>query len=274
MAFYHHEADFNHYPTTTPAAARLDAFSNQSLPAAYRFSGLAHDIPADRWGMAAQQGPAFGSQPGLPGGAGFGEHRSKVSFKSCLTRGCLESVDEATSYNRWSDGPSQPSYANHCWPAQSQQPYLGQAGSSDWGTFPARSTMAPGPSSVIPTPSNVPLHHWEANQSGLSASTFDWNVHPTNQSMSCPSRTGQSSTRRFQPYGTSRAREPEQWNAEAGPSTVTLPQTPYVGSPTPEPTGGFIPETTADAENDQHITEEEEAPVSDFYRSHIPHVTD
>jgi hypothetical protein len=93
--------------------------------------------------------------------------------------------------------------------------------------------------------------------------------------MSGPSRTGQSSTRRFQPYGTSRAREPEQWNAEAGPSTVTLPQTPYVGSPTPEPTGGLIPETTADAEINQPITEEEEeAPVSDFYRSHIPHVTD
>jgi hypothetical protein len=155
MAFYHHETDFNHYPTTTPAAAQSDAFSflNKS-PAAYQFSGLAHDIPADRWGMAAQQGPAFGSQPGLPGGAGFGERRSKVSSKSCLTRGCLESVDEATSYNRWSDGCSQPSYTNHCWPAQSQQPYLGQAGSSDWATFPARTTMAPGPSSMIPTPSS------------------------------------------------------------------------------------------------------------------------
>jgi hypothetical protein len=60
----------------------------------------------------------------------------------------------------------------------------------------------------------------------------------------------------------------------AGPSTITLPQVTYVGSPTPEPTGGLIPETTADAEINQTFTEEEETPVSNFYRSHIPHVTD
>jgi hypothetical protein len=151
MAFYDHEADFYHYPTTTSAAARLDErpFPNQPL-AVDQFSGPAHNILPDRWGMATRQNSAFDSQPSLPGGAGFSEHPSKVSSKSCLTRGCLDSVAEAISF----DGYSQPSITNQCWPAQSQQPYLGQAGSSTWGTFPTRTTMAPGPSRVIPTPGN------------------------------------------------------------------------------------------------------------------------
>ncbi|KAF9779717.1 hypothetical protein BJ322DRAFT_337069 [Thelephora terrestris] len=250
MAFYDHEADFNHYPTTTSAAVRLDErpFLLNQPPVVDQFSGPAHEIPADRWGMATQQGPAFGSQPSLPGGAGF------------------NSVAEATLF----DGYSQPSLTNRCWPAQSQQPYLSRVGSSDWGAFPTRTTMAPGPSRIIPTPINVPLCDWGANQSGPSTSTFDWNVPTTNQSMSGPSRTGQSSTRRFQPYGTSRAREPEQRNAEAGPSTITLPQVAYVGSPTPEPTGGLIPEAKADANNEQPFTEEEEAPKQRCRRKRLP----
>jgi hypothetical protein len=169
MTFYHHEADFNYYPTTTSAAARrLDErpFLNQPR-AVNQFSGPAHDILADRWGMATKQGSAFGSQPSLPGGAGFGEHRSKVSSKSCLTRGCLDPVAEATSYNLGFDGYSQPSFTNHCWPAQSQQPYLGQAGSSDWGTFPTRSTMAPGPSRMIPTPSDGKIFFLAASRNPM-----------------------------------------------------------------------------------------------------------
>ena len=92
--------------------------------------------------------------------------------------------------------------------------------------------------------------------------------------MSGPTRTGQTSTRRFQPYGTSRARVTEHQNAEADPLATKLVQVPHVGPPTPQPTGGLIPETTADAEQDQTDTEEQEVPVSNFYRSHIPHVTD
>jgi hypothetical protein len=71
----------------------------------------------------------------------------------------------------------------------------------------------------------------------------------------------------------SRTRTNEHRNAEAGPSTLALPPVPYVGPPTSQPSGG-ISETTADAETKETITEEDEAPVSDFYCSHIPRVTE
>lgn len=92
--------------------------------------------------------------------------------------------------------------------------------------------------------------------------------------MSGPTRTGQTSTRRFQPYGTFRAREAEHQNAEADPLAITLAQVAHVDLPTPQPTGGLTPEITADAETDETFTEEQEAPVSNFYRPHIPRVTD
>ena len=60
---------------------------------------------------------------------------------------------------------------------------------------------------------------------------------------------------------------------QEGPSTIALEEVPYVGSQTPPPTGGLIPETAADAKEQQQITEGEEAPVSNFYRSNIPRVT-
>ena len=74
-------------------------------------------------------------------------------------------------------------------------------------------------------------------------------------------------TRRFQPYGASRARQYEHRNAEAGPSTLVLPP----ALQTPQPSGG-ISETTADAEKTQSTTEEDKVPVSSFYCSHIPRV--
>ena len=80
-------------------------------------------------------------------------------------------------------------------------------------------------------------------------------------------------TGRFQPYGMSRTRPNEYRNAEAGPSTLTAPLIPYVGLPTSQPSGG-ISETAADAATTQTNTEEEEAPVSNFYCSRIPHVTE
>ena len=61
-------------------------------------------------------------------------------------------------------------------------------------------------------------------------------------------------------------------NAEAGPSTLVPPPVPYVGSPTPEPSGGLPSETSADAEQTNPTKEEDEVPVSHFYRSRIPHL--
>ena len=58
-------------------------------------------------------------------------------------------------------------------------------------------------------------------------------------------------------------------------SGLALPQAPrYILPVTLKPTGGLVPETTADAENNNTLTEEEERVVSDFYRSHLPRITE
>ncbi|KAF9650805.1 hypothetical protein BDM02DRAFT_3111631 [Thelephora ganbajun] len=72
----------------------------------------------------------------------------------------------------------------------------------------------------------------------------------------------------------SRARTSEHRNAEAGPSTLVPPPTPYAGPSTSQPSGGSISETTANAATKQTITEEAEVPVSSLYCSHIPRVTE
>ena len=54
------------------------------------------------------------------------------------------------------------------------------------------------------------------------------------------------------------------------PTTLVLPPIRSLGLPTMEPSGG-IPETSADAETDPSSAEEDEAPVSHFYHSHILH---
>jgi len=76
---------------------------------------------------------------------------------------------------------------------------------------------------------------------------------------------------RFQPHGASHARPVEHENAVAGPSNLV--PIPFVKPPTTYPSGG-LSETTADAENDQISTEEDAAPVSNFYCSHVPRVTE
>ena len=86
-----------------------------------------------------------------------------------------------------------------------------------------------------------------------------------------PARAGMT---RFHPYGRSYARRSEHRNAEAGPSTLLPAPVPYVGYPTLQPSGGMISETTADAKKAQPNTEEDKAPVSDFYCPHILHVID
>jgi len=69
-----------------------------------------------------------------------------------------------------------------------------------------------------------------------------------------------------------RARLNEYANAEAGPSNLAPPLVSYAAPPTTYPSGGSS-EATADAE-EQTVTEEDVAPVSNFYCSHIPHVTE
>ena len=62
---------------------------------------------------------------------------------------------------------------------------------------------------------------------------------------------------------------------EAGPSTL-VPS--YQSHDGPEqalrPTGGFVPETTANAEQNQKEKEGDEALVSDFYHFHVPRFTE
>ena len=62
-------------------------------------------------------------------------------------------------------------------------------------------------------------------------------------------------------------------NAEAGPSNFVPQHTPHMVQPPTNPSGG-LSETTADAEHNKQITEEDVAPVSDFYCSHVPRVTE
>ena len=80
-------------------------------------------------------------------------------------------------------------------------------------------------------------------------------------------------TWRFRPYEAPRARSSEHANAEAGPSNSAPPLAPYEAPSPTNPSGG-ISEAAADAEKNTQGTEEDVAPVSNFYCSHIPHVTE
>ena len=82
--------------------------------------------------------------------------------------------------------------------------------------------------------------------------------------------TGMMDSQWFQPYGTHRAMY---GNAEAGPSTQPPPPIPYGVWQTAQTTGGTS-ETAANAETNKTFTEEDETPVSDFYCSPVPRVTD
>ena len=135
-------------------------------------------------------------------------------------------------------------------------------------------------------PTAVPLDSWEQNQSGLSMSAFDGVEEAgslfydfiealdsaANMQATCYNNYGSTMTEpvptgQFQSYGMWSAQENEDTNAEAGPSRLV----PYVG-PTLSQPSGWIPVTSADAEQNQTFTEEDEATVSEFYRSQLPHV--
>ena len=79
----------------------------------------------------------------------------------------------------------------------------------------------------------------------------------------------------FQPYGTSSRTRlvGEHINVEAGPSTLVPLRVPYAGLPTPHPSGE-LSGRTADAGKNDTATEENEAPVSNLYRSHAPRVAE
>ena len=138
----------------------------------------------------------------------------------------------------------------------------------------------------------VPLDYWGTKQSGPTTSTFyavsarvrlllcnlvdhflQQGVRSPHQPSPGPPRTGMIRMGRFQPYEVSRTRPNEHRNTEAGPSTPVPLPLPYVGPPTPKPSGG-ISETPADAKKNQSDTEGDKGPVSKFYCSHIPHVTE
>ena len=73
------------------------------------------------------------------------------------------------------------------------------------------------------------------------------------------------------PYGTYHDRTGMYRNTEEGPSNQASLPCPDSDWPTPQPTGGTS-ETTADAEQSEKITEDDETPVSNFYCSPVPHV--
>ena len=98
------------------------------------------------------------------------------------------------------------------------------------------------------------------------AETFRWQgMHGTHQSSSGPMRTGYISAERFQPYSASSSNLSDHWNTEAGPPTLLPQQALHVAPSILRPTGGIIPETAADAEIRQTVTDEDEVPVSNFY---------
>jgi len=86
-------------------------------------------------------------------------------------------------------------------------------------------------------------------------------------------RTGVIRTRRFQPYEISHTLPNEHGNAEAGSSALVPLPLPYVGPPTPQPSGG-VSEAPANAETNNTTIEEDKVPVSNFYCSRIPHMAE
>ena len=75
------------------------------------------------------------------------------------------------------------------------------------------------------------------------------------------------------PYDTYHGRTGMYGNTEAGPSNQASPPFPDGDWSTTQPSGGTS-ETTADAEQDKPITEDDETPVSNFYCSPVPRVID
>ena len=91
------------------------------------------------------------------------------------------------------------------------------------------------------------------------------NAHTPYQPSVGPTRTMPMPRGRSEPFERHRPGPGRHANAEAGPSTFAAPLDPHLELPP-----GGISEPTANAEQKQIITEEEETPVSDFYCSQSP----
>ena len=281
--------DFNHasfYSSTSgglyphPPPSQMFAVDTEGA------NGQIYGSPADQWSMV-------GSPTSLRATDSFGEYPSDCSIDWCLTREPPESVAPTTSYTSRNDGYSWPSSE---WLADYQQVQSRHSGYlSRGGSF--ASTAASETSTAVHTPSSgehrledfgahqaqiAPFNYWGANQSGASTSIFDLvgfrvqsplrnsadtflqgNANTSHWPMIGPTRAEMTHTGRYQPYGVSRTRPDRYRNAEAGPSTLVAPLVPYIDLPTTRPSGR-IPETTADAKQNQKITEEHRAPVSNF----------
>ena len=80
-------------------------------------------------------------------------------------------------------------------------------------------------------------------------------------------------THRYSSYEMPHSHSTKYTNTEAGPAYFAPQPAPYTSHPPTNPSGG-LSERTADAEQANNITEEEEIQVSNFYCSHVPHVTE
>ncbi|KAF9648629.1 hypothetical protein BDM02DRAFT_2210417 [Thelephora ganbajun] len=165
------------------------------------------------------------------------------------------------------------------YPASSHGSYLPTTSQSSQPNYPGTLSWenpfmsGQGWETMVPTLNATPTNPWGSQQYGMTA---DMSYMDDTQNHHRPRlgviRIGMTDSQRFTPYEKYGARLKTHGTVEAGPSTrMFLPilcDTP----PTTQPTGG-ISETTADAEQAKTITEDE-APVSNFYCSPIPRVTD
>ena len=194
-----------------------------------------------------------------------------------------------TMYTSGTNGYNWPSYEQSADYRQAQSHHLDSL--SRDGSF--ASIAASEMSTTVHTPSSgeysleefraygsqtFPLNYWEANQSGASTSTSyvvsarvqsslyspvdtfpQENVNTSHWPRADPTTTGMMRTEWYQPYGVSRTRPTRYRNTEAGPSTLVAPPIPHVNPPMSQ-----LPGSTADAETNTKVTEEDKAPVSTF----------
>ncbi|KAF9782796.1 hypothetical protein BJ322DRAFT_1072649 [Thelephora terrestris] len=246
MAYFNNNASF--YPEFLSAEGFDYIYSSVSKAST---AEEVHDALITHWSEPGQPDPVVGSSASLPTPANH------------------EYMAPGSSWMPQADWYSRPSFADHDWRMPETQPELPGFLSSSSSLANALGTEVP---TVMPAPGSFPLGYWGNIQGGPSTSTFDpLNMYTTYQLSTGPTRTEQTqATRRFQPYGTSRTRTIEYANAEAGPSTLAPPPVPYVGPPAPEPSGGLLSETSADAEQTQTILEEDEVPRQVTQRTGVP----
>ena len=178
-----------------------------------------------------------------------------------------ESVVLATPYTNRIDDCLRPLSTGQRWPEHQARSQL--AGSLNEGNCFKNSFSIPSENPfAAPLTAGAPI----VLTSSLNSSPQQ-DVRASCQHGTGPTRVKLVRRGRFQPYGTPRAHTMEHIEAGAGPSTIVPPRTPCAGFSTLHPFGG-LSETTGDAANDHRATEDDKAPVSNFHRSRIPHVTE